>query len=517
MNRTAPGCPRTPLNYNLFPGLGNRLRGVNARTGCAVFFSDSESGSARRRTIVMNAAYPPFPENSCQQGDVLMLNLFGPSQRLCDGVTRRDFLRVGALGVGGLTLADLLRLKAQGAVAPQSNHKAVIMVYLNGGPSHLDMYDLKPDAPAEYRGEFKPIRTNVPGMDISELLPLQATIADKLTIVRNMKFQQQGHAPPELLTGFNDGKRPSIGAVVSKLRRDAGIRDALPPYVTVANDANSHHANFTGALGTGHKPLACDAAAQKISGLQLPRGMTADRLADRRTLLRTFDTVRRELDDAHGGFAGMDAFTAQAMDMIAGSRARDAFDLSKEPEKSRARYGKQTEYLLARRLVEAGVSVVTITPQNHVDQKTCPNGQWDHHDHIFRCLRNVLPAYDLSVYSLVTDLRERGLDQDVAVVIWGEMGRTPRVGAQKGTVGGRDHWPQAGFCLLIGGGLRMGQVVGATDPRGERPRGTPYTPQNVLATLYHVLGIDAANTTIPDHSGRPIYLLDDAEKIKELV
>ena len=446
-----------------------------------------------------------------------MLNIFGSGQRFCDGLSRRDFLKVGALGVGGLSLADLLRLKAQGAVAPQSSHKAVIMVYLNGGPSHMDMYDLKPEAPVEYRGELKPIKTNVPGMEISELLPLQAKIADKLAIIRNMKFLQQGHTPPELLTGFNDGKRASIGAIVSKLRRDAGIQGALPPYVTIANDGNSHHANYTGALGMGHKPLATDATAQKVSGLQPVKDITADRLADRRTLLRSFDTLRRELDDAHGSFSGMDAFTGQAMDMIVGSKARDAFDLSKEPDKSRAKYGKQTEYLLARRLVEAGVSVVTITPQNHVDQKTCPNGQWDHHDHIFRCLRNVLPTYDQSVYSLVTDLHERGLDKDVAVVIWGEMGRTPRVGGQKGTVAGRDHWPQSGFCLMIGGGLQMGRVVGATDPRGERPKGNPYTPQNVLATLYHVLGIDAANTTIPDHSGRPIYLLDDSEKIKELV
>lgn len=445
-----------------------------------------------------------------------MFNLFGTRQRFCDGLSRRDFLKVGSLGVGGLSLADLLRLKAQGAVSPDSGHKAIIMVYLNGGPSHMDMYDLKPNAPAEYRGEFKPIQTNVPGMEISELLPLQAKIADKLAIIRNMKFQQQGHAPPELLTGFNEGKRPSIGAIVSKLRRDAGIHATLPPYVTIANDGNSHHANFIGALGIGHKPLTCDATAQKISGLQMSKGMTTDRLADRRTLLQSFDTIRRQLDDPQGSFAGMDAFTAQAMDMIVGSNAREAFDLSKEPERNRARYGKQTEYLLARRLVEAGVSVVTITPQNHIDQKVCPNGQWDHHDHIFRCLRNVLPVYDQSVYSLVTDLHDRGLDKDVAVVIWGEMGRTPRVGAQRGTVGGRDHWPQSGFCLMIGGGLRMGQVVGATDPRGERPKGMPYTPQNVLATLYHVLGIDASNTTIPDHSGRPIYLLDDAEKIKEL-
>jgi hypothetical protein len=447
-----------------------------------------------------------------------MLTIRGAKQRLCDGLSRRDFLRAGALSIGGLSLADLLRLKAQGAVRSESAHKAVIMVYLNGGPSHMDMYDLKPDAPENYRGEFKPIHTNVPGMDISEMFPLQAKIADKMAIVRNMKFLQQGHAPPELLTGFNDGKRPSFGAVVSKLRRDAGIRDALPPYVTIANDGNSHYANFTGDLGIGHKPLATDATGQKVSGLQLLPSVTADRLTDRQTLLRSFDTIRRELDDAQGSFAGMDAFTAQAMDMIAGSKARHAFDLSKEPEKSRARYGKQTEYLLARRLVEAGVSVVTITPQNYgLGEKSGCNGQWDHHDHIFKCLRSVLPAYDQSVHTLVTDLHERGLDKDVAVVLWGEMGRTPLVGGQKGTTAGRDHWPEAGFAVMIGGGLQMGQVIGATTPRGERATGRPYTPQNVLATLYHVLGIDAGQTTLPDHMGRPVHLLEDCEKIKELI
>jgi hypothetical protein len=444
-----------------------------------------------------------------------MLSFFGAKSRFCDGLSRRDFLKVGALGVGGLSLSDLLRLRAQGAAG--GSHKAVIMVYLNGGPSHMDMYDLKPEAPTEYRGELKPIQTNVPGMDISELLPLQAKIADKMAIIRNMKFLQQGHAPPELLTGFNDGKRPSLGAIVSKLRRDAGIRDVLPPYVTVANDGNSHYSNFTGTLGMGHKPLATDATGQRISGLAPVVGVTADRLVDRRNLLQSFDTIRKDLDDSQGSFSALDAFTGQAMDMITGSRARDAFDLTKEPEMSRARYGKQTEYLLARRLVEAGVSVATITPQNHhVDQKSGCNGQWDHHDHIFKCLRTVLPQFDQSVYTLVTDLHERGMDKDVAVVIWGEMGRTPLVGGQKGTTAGRDHWPEAGFAVMIGGGLQMGQVIGATTARGERAKGVPYTPQNILSTLYHVLGIDPV-TTINDQTGRPIYLLEDRERVKELV
>lgn len=440
-----------------------------------------------------------------------MLTFWGAKQeRFCDRITRREFLNVGVLGVGGLTLADLLRLKAAGAVPAGSSFKAIIMVYLNGGPSHMDMYDLKPDAPVEYRGEFRPMPTNVPGMAICELMPLQAKIADKLAIIRNMRFQQQGHTSPELYSGFLTGNRPSIGSVVSKLRADAGIIGGLPPYVALG-DAN--HVGSPGFLGTAHKPFL--PGSKTAADLTLPRDMTLDKIADRKALLRAFDSIRRELDDPRGSLAGTDTFTAQALEMITTSKARDAFDVAREPEKVRGKYGRGTEYLLARRLVEAGVPVVTLTPQNHGVPKEC-NGQWDHHDHIFKCLRVVLPQLDQSIYALVTDLHERGLDKDVAVVIWGEMGRTPRVGTQRGTVGGRDHWPQSGFALMAGGGLSMGQVIGATDPRGERPKGIPYTPQNVLATLYSVLGIDPV-TTLPDHSGRPVYLLDDRDRIAELV
>jgi uncharacterized protein (DUF1501 family) len=439
-----------------------------------------------------------------------MLNIWGRNGgEFCDGMTRRSFLTVGALCVGGLTLGDLLRLKAQGKTRAGSSNKAIIMVYLNGGPSHIDLYDLKPNAPVEYRGEFKPIRTNVSGMEISELMPLQAKIADKLAIIRNMKFLQEGHTAPELYTGFLRGDRPSIGSVVSKLRHDAGIPCPLPPYVYLG-DAN--HVGHPGFLGKAHEAYI---PGERAANLGLARGMTLERLSKRRYLLDSFDSLRRDLDDARGGMAAMDAFKAQALEMITTNKARDAFDISKEPESVRNWYGKGTEYLQARRLVEAGVPVVTLTPQNHNVPPKC-NGQWDHHDHIFRCLRAVVPQFDRSIYALVTDLHQRGLDRDVAVVVWGEMGRTPRVGTQRGTTGGRDHWPQAGFALMAGGGLRMGQVVGATNARGERPAGQPYTPQNVLATLYYVLGIDPV-TTLPDHSGRPIYLLDDRRKIEELV
>jgi len=437
-----------------------------------------------------------------------MLTFHGSNQRLCDGLARRDFLRVGSLAMGGLALPDLLLLQSQ-ASTPTRRGKAIIMVYLNGGPSHMDMYDLKPDAPVEYRGEFRPIPTNVPGMQICEHMPLQAKIADKLAIIRNMKFLQQGHTAPELYTGFLRGNRPSIGSVISKLRRDAGIVEAIPPYVYLG-DAN--HVGGPGFLGKAHEAYIPGTRAVNLGRSQ---EMSLDRLADRKTLLRTFDGLRRDLDDARGSVAGMDAFTTQALEMITSNRARDAFDVSKEPEVVRVKYGAATEFLQARRLVEAGVPVVSLTPRNRKPGPMC-NGEWDHHDHIFRCLKTVLPQYDQSIYALVTDLHDRGLDRDVVVVVWGEMGRTPRVGTQRGTTGGRDHWPQSGFALMACGGLQMGQVVGATDARGENPRGRPYTPQNVLATLYHVLGIDPGST-LPDHQGRPVHLLDDGEKVKELI
>jgi uncharacterized protein (DUF1501 family) len=438
-----------------------------------------------------------------------MLTIFGSSNRFCDGLSRRDFLKVGALGVGGLTLADLLRLKARATTDTPTFAKAVIMVYLNGGPSHMDLYDLKPDAPVEYRGEFRPIRTNVAGMDICEHLPLQASIADKFAIIRNMRFRQQGHTSPELYTGSLTGNRPSIGSIVSKLRRDAGVIGAMPPFVSMGD---GNHVPGPGFLGKAYETYQ---PGPRAANLGLTTGITRDQLADRRSLMTTFDTLRRELDGARGNVSAMDAFNAQALEMITSNRARDAFDIGREPASIRDLYGRGTDYLRARRLVEAGVPVVTLTPENHGAPREC-NGQWDHHDHIFPCLRAILPQYDRSIYALLSDLHQRGLDQDVAVVVWGEMGRTPRVGTQRGTVAGRDHWPQSGFALMAGGGLRMGQVIGATDPRGENPRGRAYTPQNVLATLYHVLGIDPA-TTINDHQGRPIYLLDDRDKVAELI
>jgi len=410
--------------------------------------------------------------------------------------SRRDVLRVGALGLGGLTLPDLLRLRAQ--EPKQAAPKSVIMIYLEGGPSHIDMYDLKPDAPIEFRGEFKPIRTNVPGLDISELMPLQAKIADKFSILRGVKFDTgpaQPHSLRQIITGFPIGtKRPAFGSVVAKL---GGPLQGLPPFVSLsqAGGDSLDSREDPAYLGAGYQPFT----PGNLKNLS-PR-VARDRLEDRQALLQSFDTLRRDLD-ARGNLTAMDQFTAQALDMIASPRARDAFDLRKEPLPVRERYGPAASLLQARRLVEAGVPIVSLIGP----------GGWDTHKDNFATLRKSLPELDHALYALITDLYDRGLDQQVAVVIWGEFGRSPRIDTQAG----RNHHADAGFVLMAGGGLKMGQVVGATDRRAVRSTGVPYTPQNVLATLYHILGIDSS-ATLPDHTGRPMYLLDERDLVRELV
>jgi uncharacterized protein (DUF1501 family) len=438
-------------------------------------------------------------------------------------MTRRGFLKAGTLGLGSLSLADVLRLRASGKATAEKN-KAVIFVYLFGGPSHIDTYDMKPDAPAEYRGEFKPIQTNVPGFDICELLPLQAKIADKLALIRNMKFDPNFHDPVELFSGFRKptegtpAARPDMGSVISKLRSADGPRD-LPAYVALDKTVAYEFKNGPAYLGLAHKAFL---PGDKLEGLALARGMNAGRLEERRELLRAFDQMHRDLDRAGGDMAATDSFTAQALEMITSNKARAAFDVSQEPDRVRARYGDgdAARLLQARRLVEAGVPVVTLTFGSRGGEGSDCKFSWDTHEANFRCLRLLLPRLDQAIYALITDLRERGLDKDVTVVIGGEMGRTPKVGQSTGNgskADGRDHWPKAGFSLISGGALQMGQVIGQTDKHAERSIGNPYTPQNVLATLYQFLGIDLTTTTLPDHTGRPMYLLDDCEPVKELL
>jgi Protein of unknown function (DUF1501) len=447
-----------------------------------------------------------------------MLTLFGSrsSTPMTGGLSRRGFLQLGVLGLGGLTLADLLRARAQGSVSPKGAHKGIILIFLAGGPSHIDMYDLKPDAPAECRGEFRPIPTNVPGIDLCELMPLQATVADKLAIVRGVKLSG-GHGSYEVHTGFRRAGRPVFGSVVSRLVGTS--RGGLPTYLSLNGSSHAEYADpiDPAYLGAAYRPFV--PSGPDLRNLELARGLTLDRLGDRKGLLRSFDGLRRDLD-AKGEMAGMDAFTAQALEMILAPRVRDALDIRREPDRVRASYGEAgASFLLARRLVEAGVAVVTLAanfPKGASDEAVV--GNWDTHRSNFTSLRWKLPHFDRAVHALITDLHERGLNEDVAVLLCGEMGRTPRVGQSTGattSADGRDHW-ETGFALLAGGGLRMGQVIGATDHRAERSKNRPYTPQNLLATLYHVLGIDPG-TVLPDHFGRPQYLVDDREKIVELL
>ena len=448
-----------------------------------------------------------------------MLTIWHLNQaKTCDGITRRNFFQVGALALGGLSLADLLRLEAQ---EPETaSRKSVIMIYMPGGPSHIDLYDMKPDAPVEIRGEFNPIRTNVPGMDICELLPKQATIADKFAILRGFKTSGS-HEGQTITTGYRPNLiRPAFGSVVSRLRPNQGA--GLPSYVTLVQETNLPFGQDPVYLGTAHRPFALRGFG--LSDMTLARGMTLDRLEDRAGLMRQFDTMRRDLD-ARGELAGMDAFSARALQMIASPQTRQAFDLSKEPAAVRDSYGRSDgsqQFLLARRLVEAGVRVVTLCAgwlNGGAPASSSSIGNWDTHEDNFNRLRFQAPYLDQALYALITDLHQRGMVDDVVVAACGEMGRTPRVGQpnQGGNANysGRDHW-DTGFALISGGGLRMGQAVGATDPRGERSRGAPITPAHLLATLYHVLGIDPS-LTFPDHTGRPQYLLDDRAAIAELI
>jgi Protein of unknown function (DUF1501) len=430
------------------------------------------------------------------------------------GINRRGFLRLGALGTAGLTLADLLRNEARGSGPGRA--KSVIYVVLSGGPSHIDMYDLKPNAPAEYRGPFQPIATRLPGVQICELMPLQAAIMDRLALLRGVRSVENDHFLSEVYSGLPRiaGKRPAFGSVVSRLT-DAS--SSLPTYVSLSRGTTDQF-EFEKPYyaGSNHAPFR--PFGEALEDLRPAKSM--QQLQDRKELLSSFDALKRSADRQAG--SGLDKFHLQALDIITSSKVRDAFDLSKEPERVKAAYGgrkypHQTvkdifypwdgkQFLLARRLVEAGARVVTLSA-----------AEWDHHSaekgDIFAALRCLLPCLDRSLHALIEDLRVRGLDKDVLVVVLGEFGRTPKIG-QPGP--GREHWADAGCVLFHGGGLKMGQVIGETDSRAERSKSGTIGFQNIIGTIYHVLGIDATKT-LPDFNGRPQYLLDDPEPIAGLL
>jgi hypothetical protein len=425
-----------------------------------------------------------------------VLTLWGSAHRFCDGISRRGFLQIGAFGAG-LTLAELLRLRATAGESRPSSGKSAIMIYLPGGPSHLDMYDLKPDAPKEIRGEFKPIATNVSGVRICEHMPLQAKMFDKLAVVRSIVSVGE-HSDSLVMTGYSQAKNtiahhPSFGSVVSKVR--GGGRGDVPAFVSLRGLTTGTEPGY---LGIAHRPFT--PSGPGVQDLRLVGGVASTCLEQRRSLLEGFDDVRRDVD-ASGTMTGIDAFTTKAFDMVTSGTVRTALDLNKEDAKTRQRYKGVEQFLTARRLIEAGVGCVTLAI-----------GGWDTHGQNFRTLQRQLPQVDRGVSNLIQDLHDRGLQDDVVTVMWGEFGRTPKINGNAG----RDHWPMVMSALVSGGGLKMGQAVGESSARGERPKDRPYSVQQVLSTLYRVLGIDPA-LTFRDGSGRPMYLLDDREPVRELL
>jgi hypothetical protein len=460
-----------------------------------------------------------------------MLTIFGKPSRqggFCDGVTRRDFLTIGGSLLGGLTLPQLLKAEAQastGSAQTGSAHKGIINVFLPGGPPHIDMWDLKPDAPREIRGEFNPIRTNVPGINICEHFPRIAAMMDKFAIVRTLADCDGRHDCYQCMTGRKKSEQqasywPMMGSWVSRLQGNA--EPSIPANLSLmyaTGESRWGDPYGGGFLGMAHNPFQLLGGSRNLASSNMTlNGVTLNRLQDRVNLLRSFDSLSRSLD-ARGTMDGMDGFTQQALGILTSSRLVDALDLSKEDPRVVARYGAGDpaferdgaprmvrSFCLARRLIEAGARVVTLN-----------FSRWDWHgpDGMnFPEGRRNMPLLDQALSALVSDLYARGLDQDVSVVVWGEFGRTPRINNNAS----RDHWPQVSAALLAGGGMRMGQVIGETNRLGEVPARRPVKFQEVFATLYTNIGLNLRSTRVFDPNGRPQYLVDpDIQPMRELV
>jgi hypothetical protein len=441
-----------------------------------------------------------------------MLRIEADRYTTCDGLSRRSFLQVGALAVGGLTLGNLLRARAdQVAAGKQTRDTSVILIWKGGGPSHIDTWDLKPNAPAEYRGEFKPIDTNIPGIQVSEHLPMSARQMDKFSILRSVTHPDAGHesASHFLLTGYkptNDipaQEMPSYGSIVAK---QCGARQAgLPAYIAVPRAPRSSAAGY---LGVAYNPFAVGSdpndANFSVRNLTLPNGLPLARMEGRKKLLESLDGFHRDADRT-GLMDGLDAFTHKAFDMITSPAAQRAFDMNREADKSRERYGRTSmgqSMLLARRLIEAGVTFVTVDA-----------GGWDTHANNFEELKKrKLPQFDQAYSALLEDLSDRGQLANTLVMVLGEFGRTPRVNKDAG----RDHWPGALSVLMAGGGLKGGQAIGVSDARGEYPKERPLSPEDVLSTMYYTLGVDQ-NVEFMNEAQRPLKILNSGEPIRELV
>lgn len=457
-----------------------------------------------------------------------MLTIFGRSDgrssRLCDQHSRRSFLTIGGMAMGGVGLSNVLR--AEGETGTKSSHKAIINIYMPGGPSHMDLWDLKPDAPAEVRGDFRPIATNVPGIEICELFPKMAQMMDKFVPVRSISDADGRHDGYQCMTGHRRGDRqppggwPAVGSWVSKMQ--GRVNNAVPPNVSLMYTTGNRTWGETGDggfLGVAHSPFnLVGRKARSSNESMVLQGISLERLRDRDQLVRSIDNFKRATDTT-GVMESMDIYSQQAMGILATSKLADALDLSKEDPAIVARYGKSDEkfqrdgapkmienFCVARRLVEAGARYVSLN-----------YSRWDWHggDGMnYPRSRQEFPLLDQGLSALVTDLHERGLDKDVSVVVWGEFGRTPRINKNNS----RDHWPRVSCAMMAGGGMRTGQVVGRTNRMGEHAVERPVKFQEVFATLYKNAGLDTGSVRIFDQGGTPRYLVENGiEPMHELI
>jgi len=442
-----------------------------------------------------------------------MLTFFGKRRRLCDGVSRRDFLKVGGIAVGGGALPDLLQAAPE--VGSRAKRMSIINIFLTGGPPHIDMFDLKPNAPKEYRGEFNPIATNVPGIEICELMPELATVADKYTIIRSTTGMGNYHDNVQSDTGWTSaslssiGGRPSVGAVMSKLFGPAQTTPdgTAPTFVDFAYGLGENAGKASpGFLGQMHSAYRSDEIGR--TNLTLNPNVSLKRLGERSSLLSGLDRLNRHTDRS-GMMTAIDSFSGRAVSIVTSGKLAEALDIKTEDPQNVARYGIQHfdngRLLTARRLIDAGVRYVSLTWAGHY--------HWDSHGANFRRMRDLLPPLSQGLAALIEDLDAHDRLDDTIIMMSGEFGRTPRINPG----GGRDHWPAAASIFLAGGGMRHGQVIGSTDSRAELPKDRPVHLQHVFHTLYHQLGIDANSVKLIDPNGRPQYLAENRELIRELL
>lgn len=433
-----------------------------------------------------------------------MLTFLGRKNRFCDGVSRRDFLRVGGLAVGGLSLPQLLQ--AEQRAGTRATGKSIINIYLSGGPTHMDTFDLKPTAAKEFRGEFMPISTNVPGMEICELMPKLANRGDKFSVIRSIAGLRDEHAPHQSDSGWSEqslrnmGGRPGIGSVMSKLwgPSQTTTHGTCPTFVDLTGWTKT---GFVGQVNAGFRP-----DGEGRQNLTLNQQISLNRLDDRRELLTGLDRLRRDVD-GNGMLTAIDSFTERAVGIVTSGDLAKSLDLRNEDPRLMKKYGADNgmgneRFVMARRLVQAGVRCVALSW-----------GGWDTHSNNFADMRRQLPPLDMALSALIDDLDAHNLLDQTIIMMSGEFGRTPRI---NGTAG-RDHWSRASFFFLAGGGLRHGQMIGKTNRNGEEPIERPIHIQSVFHTIYHQLGIDANSVTLTDPNGRPQFLADDRHLISELI